>query len=344
MRIAIVGCGAMGTVLGAYLTKSGQEVELIDNYQAHVDAMMKDGAHIIGTVDMTVPVKALTTAQMEGVYDIIFLLTKQTANEEVLPALLTHMNEDSTICTLQNGVPEPFVAKYMGEARTVGGTVLWGATFAGPGVSELTQDITKSDHLFEIGEINGQIGERIEKVAAVLSGMGPTKITDSLMSSRWGKLVNNACMSGMSAACGCTFAEVLDNPKSLACLCYLGQEVRQCCEAVGLSLPTLLTEQSPEPLKLKDAAQFEDCKQMFLVMYDGLRPAKASMLQDLEKSKLTEVDLINGFVCATGREKGIPTPFNDKVVEIVHKIEQGELGLFMDNVQYFDDSLFEYGV
>ncbi|WP_312433344.1 ketopantoate reductase family protein [Lacrimispora sp.] len=344
MRIAIVGCGAMGTVLGAYLSKNGQTVEMVDNYQAHVDAMNQRGAHIVGTVDMTVPVRAVTTSQMQGIYDVIFLLTKQTANQEVLPVLLSHMDVNSTICTLQNGVPEPSVAEYVGEKRTVGGTVLWGATFIEPGVSELTQDISAADHLFEIGEIGGTIGERIKNIAAILNGMGPAKITDSLMNSRWGKLVNNACMSGMSAASAKTFGEVLDHPKSLACLCYLGREVQQCCEAAGLTLPVLLGELSPEPLRLENAGKFEECKTMFLTMYEGLRPAKASMLQDLEKSKLTEVDLINGFVCAAGRASGIPTPFNDMVVNIVHGIERGELTLSQKNLDCFDEALFEYGL
>ena len=69
----------------------------------------------------------------------------------------------------------------MGENRTVGGTVLWGATFIEPGVSELTQDLSRNDHLFEIGEIDGSIGERIKEVASVLNYMGPTAITDGLM-------------------------------------------------------------------------------------------------------------------------------------------------------------------
>ena len=140
MKVAILGCGAMGTVLGAYMTMGGCDVELIDNYQAHVDKMNQSGAHIIGTVNLNVPVRAITPEQMHGIYDIVFLFTKQTANEAVLPNLLPHLGADSTVCTLQNGVPEPFVAQYVGENRTVGGTVLWGATFIEPGVSELTQD------------------------------------------------------------------------------------------------------------------------------------------------------------------------------------------------------------
>ena len=157
MKVAILGCGAMGTVLGAYMTKNGCDVEMIDSYQAHVDALNEKGAHIVGTVDFTVPVKAVTPEQMEGIYDIVFLFTKQTANDVVLPNLLPHLGPDSTVCTLQNGVPEPYVASYVGESRTVGGTVLWGATFMEPGVSELTQDLSRNDHLFEIGEIDGSI-------------------------------------------------------------------------------------------------------------------------------------------------------------------------------------------
>lgn len=345
MKAAILGCGAMGTVLGAYLTKNNCPVELIDSYQAHVDALNAKGAHIVGTVDMTVPVKAITPEQMDGIYDVIFLFTKQLANSDVLPKLLPHLGEQSTVCTLQNGVPEPFVAKYVGENRTVGGTVLWGATFLEPGVSELTQDITKSDHLFEIGEIDGSIGPRIRAVAGVLGHMGPTKVSDSLMASRWGKLVNNACMSGMSAVCGCTFGEVLDNPVSRACLSYLGREVKICCEAEGYHLPPLLGMPTPpDYLALADQAMFDLSQQQFLEMYDGLRPAKASMLQDLEKHQLTEVHMINGYVCQTGDKHGIETPFNDKVVEIVSGIEEGRLPLSKANLDLFDKNLFEFAL
>lgn len=343
MRVAILGCGAMGTVLGAYMTKNGCNVELIDSYEAHVQALNEQGAHIVGTVDFTVPVKAITPEQMEGIYDVVFLFTKQTANDVVLPGLLPHLGEKSTVCTLQNGVPEPFVAAHVGAKRTVGGTVLWGATFQAPGVSELTQDLSRNDHLFEIGEMDGTITPRIRQVADVLAYMGPTAVTDSLMASRWGKLINNACMSGMSAVCGATFGGVLDNDKARACLSYLGREVKQCCEASGYQLPAvLLHDQTPETLDIVDQAMFDANQRVFLDMYSDMRAAKASMLQDLEKGRVTEVRMINGYVCQVGDKLGIDTPFNDKVVEIVSKIEQGELPLDMSNVDLFPKDLFCY--
>lgn len=343
MRVAIVGCGAMGTVLGAYLTKNGCPVEMVDNYQAHVDAMNEKGAQVVGTVEFTVPVRALTPDQMEGIYDLVILFTKQTANDDILPKLLPHLGKNSTVCTLQNGVPEPFIAKYVGESRTVGGAVLWSATFEGPGVSRLTQNLSNLDHYFDIGEINGEITGRIQEVGEVLSLMGPAKVSADLMASRWAKLINNACMSGMSAACGTTFGGVLDNPKACACLSYLGHEVKACCEADGYVMPTLVFGYLPDSLDIRDQAQYEENQKMFTDMYQVALPAKASMLQDLEKGKPTEVPMINGYVSEVGRKHGIPTPFNDTVVEIVKKIEANELPLSMDNLQYFNDDWFRYG-
>lgn len=332
MRIAILGCGAMGTVLGAYLNKNGCPADMIDSYKAHVDALNEKGAHIVDHVDFTVPVHALLPEDMEGIYDLVFLFTKQTANDEVLPQLLPHLGPNSTVCTLQNGVPEPFVAKYVGEERTVGGTVLWGATFVGPGVSAQTMDIVGRDHLYEVGEIDGSITERIQMVADVLGHMGPTKVTDKLMDSRWSKLVVNACGSGMSAACGSPFGLVIDNPRGLDCMAYLAHEVALCAHAAGYDLGVF------EPfLPLDTPEKFAVTRKAFYDNYDFQRGAKASMLQDLEHGRPTEVHMINGYVCDTGDKYGIDTPYNDAVVDIVTRIGKGELPLSMDNLKYFPD-------
>ena len=343
MKIAIIGCGAMGTILGVYLTKAGYPVEMVDSYEAHVNAMNEKGATITGTANINQKVKAVTPDKMEGIYDIVFLLTKQTANDIVLTNLLKHLDENSTVCTLQNGVPEPYVAKYVGENRTVGGTVIWSATFVEPGVSELTQDISKTDHLFEIGEISGEITPRIQKIAEILNTMGrPTHITEALMASRWGKLIYNACVSGMSAVCGATFGEVLENPISGACVNYIAREVKVCCEAEGYKLPMLRTNFDPEIFALKDQAMFDESSRLFIDIYKIAWPGKASMLQDLEKGNKTEVKMINGYVSQTGDKHGIETPFNDKVVEIISRIEDGELTYSMDNLNLFEKSLFEF--
>lgn len=342
MRIAILGCGSLGTVLGSYLSKGPYPVDMIDSYKEHVAALNEKGAQISGTVQMVTPVHAITPDEMQGAYDLVFLLTKTIANTEVLTKLLPHLHDSSTVCTLQNGMPEPSVARIVGEKRTVGGAVLWSAVFQGPGKSELTQKLDKLDHFFDVGEIDGSDTPRIRMVAEVLGLMGPSAVTPSLMASRWGKLVNNACMSGMSAVCGATFGEVLNNPKAKACLSYLGKEVKQCCEAQGYIMPTLVFGFSPDSLDIKDQEQFNANQKMFWDMYQVALGAKASMLNDLEKGIPTEVNMINGYVSQVGRERGVATPFNDMVVKIVQSIERGERTMCMDNLELFDKAWCSY--
>ena len=119
-RYAIYGAGSLGTVLGAFITKNGGQVDLINRNKAHVEALNTKGAKITGTVDMTVPVKAITPDMMEGKYDVIVLLTKQLFNKEVVTMLKDYLTEDGVVVTLQNGIPEPGIAEIIGTEHTMG--------------------------------------------------------------------------------------------------------------------------------------------------------------------------------------------------------------------------------
>lgn len=336
MRTAIYGCGAMGTVLGAYLNKNGHETLMIDASAEHVQALNEKGARVSLCADFITPVKAITPEQMEGKFDLVFLLTKQTVNQEVLPKLLPFLKPDSTVCTLQNGVPETSVAAIIGQDRTVGGTIMWGATFVGPGESSITQDISAQESLFEIGEIDGVIGERIKKVAGVLEKMGPVVITDNLMGARWLKVMFNSCWSGMSAALGCIFGDIIDNPKASACMSYIAHEAVAVCTALGHEMPYFWGQDMTAMGKIDTGENFKKSQEIFHDLVNKMRPAKASMLQDLEKGQKTEVPMINGYISEQGRKVGIPTPFCDTVVKVVQGIEAGELPLSFDNLKYFN--------
>ncbi|TGE34831.1 hypothetical protein E4K67_28570 [Desulfosporosinus fructosivorans] len=163
MRTAIMGVGSLGTIAGALITKNGGDVILIDANKEHVKALNEKGATITGTMELNIPVKAITPDEMTGVYDVVLYLVKQTYNEVALKQLLPHLGPDSVVCTLQNGVPEEAVAEIIGKERTLSGTVGWGATYVGPGVSMLTSDPNKMS--YDIGELDGSIRERTKKVA-----------------------------------------------------------------------------------------------------------------------------------------------------------------------------------
>ena len=129
-RYAIYGAGSLGTVLGAYITQNGGQIDLINRNRAHVEALQKNGAKITGTAQLTVPVTAYTPEEMSGKYDVILLMTKQLLNREVVTFLKEYLADDGVIVTLQNGLPEPGIAEIVGANRTMGCVVEWGATLS----------------------------------------------------------------------------------------------------------------------------------------------------------------------------------------------------------------------
>lgn len=250
-------------------------------------------------------------------------MVKQTYNDIALHQLFPHLGPNSVVCTLQNGIPEEKVGQIIGIDRVVGGVVGWGATWIKPGVSELTSEI--SAMRFEIGEINGKRTKRIEEIASILNLAGECAIVDNLPGIRWSKLIQNATLSGMSAALGATYAEILDNDKATACAAYIGNEIVKIVRKKDIILEDLVPGWSYYSLEFDDKYGLEKAKQWLREYFKPHRSLKASMLQDMEKNRKTEIDYINGTACKYGKELGIPTPFNDTVVKIVKSFENGEI-------------------
>lgn len=334
MRVAIYGAGSLGTILGAYISRGGEKIELINRNKAHVEALQTQGAHIIGTVQFVQPVVAYTPAEMSGKYDIVFLMTKQQHNAEVVAMLKDFLAEDGVLVTFQNGLPELQIADIIGEERVLGCTVAWGATMQRAGVCELT---SSPDALsFSLGSISATRNRHFDKVKQLLELMGKVDVEENFIGTRWSKLLINASFSGMSAVLGCTFGEAAKPKPSRRIVQALIKECIDVCKAGGIRI---------EPVQGKDIVKLLDYNNAlkkafsFFIIPIAIRKhaaLKASMLQDLEKGKLTEVDAINGAVSAFGRKVGCPTPMNDRVVDIIHRIERGELSPSFDNLKYFE--------
>ncbi|MCQ2147792.1 MAG: hypothetical protein MJZ16_09780, partial [Bacteroidales bacterium] len=212
MRSAIYGAGSLGTILGAFITKKGGQIDLINRNKAHVEALKTSGATVTGTLPFNQKVSALTKDEMTGKYDCIFLMTKQQQNAEIVSFLKDYLEEDGVIVTLQNGIPELQIGEIVGEDRVLGCTVAWGATMTGPGVCELTSD---PEHLtFSLGSLSKTPNKHMGEVKALLEMMGPVDMDSNFIGSRWSKLLINSAFSGMSAVTGSTFGEAAKDKAS----------------------------------------------------------------------------------------------------------------------------------
>lgn len=333
MKLAIYGAGSLGTILGAYISRAGVPVDLINRNKAHVEALQSKGAQVVGTVQFTQQVTAYTPAEMSGSYDIIFLMTKQQNNAETVQVLKDYLADDGVLVTFQNGLPEMQIAKVLGEERVLGCTVAWGATMQGPGVCELT---SSPDALsFSLGAVSQKRSGHFDKVKELLELMGTVEVEENFIGTRWSKLLINAAFSGMSAVLGCTFGEAAGPKESRRIVQKLIKECIDVCRVGGIRIEPV---QGKDIVKLLDYSNPLKCAFAFMIIPIAIRKhakLKASMLQDIEKGKLTEVDAINGAVSDYGRMVGCPTPMNDKVVEIIHRIEKGELKPGFENLSLF---------
>lgn len=335
-RIAIMGAGSLGTILGAFIAQKRQ-IDLIDANKAHVDAMNEKGARVVGHVDMTVKVSALTPDQMEGTYDLYIYMAKQLYNDECIAQMKAHSTDKTIFCSCQNGLPEMALVAAFGEERVMGCPIGWGATYMEPGVSNLTSPINKASST--LGTVTGKVTAELEAVKEILEYMCPITLSTNLIGLRWCKVLMNATFSGISAVMGDTFGAVMDDPIGLTSVAFIGRECVRSVAAAGIQMEpfhgpgfqvdfTQLFEFSTgEERKTKTEAGAKE-------LWGPHRALEASMLQDLQKGKRCEIDFIVGVVSDLGRKNGVPTPVCDKVVEIIKGIERGELSLGHQNLQY----------
>ena len=323
MKYAILGAGSLGTVMGAYLTKNGVDIELVNRNAAHVAALREKGARVTGTVDMTVPVKALLPQEMAGPYDVIFLMTKQLENAKTAAFLRPLLSQDGVVATLQNGIPEPGLAEILGEGRVIGCVVEWGATIKEPGLCQLT---SAPDSLsFHMGRMPGVTDAQFDRVKGLLEKMCPVYTEENLLGVRWSKLLINAAFSGLGTVMGGTFGDVAETKAAQGLTLSCMKECIDVGRAAGAVFAPVQGKDITKLFYYKTPVKRALARLLLPIAMKKHRLIEPSMLQDLKKGKKCEIDAINGVVCREGQAHGVPTPVNDRIVQVIHRIQDGEL-------------------
>ncbi|MDD5748322.1 MAG: 2-dehydropantoate 2-reductase [Actinomycetota bacterium] len=341
LRIAVLGAGSLGTVVGALLSKNNLDVTMIDANEKNVSALNEKGARVTGHLELVQKVRAVLPEGVEGFFDLVIYLVKATFDDIALSEISRHMTSDSALITLQNGVPEERVARIIGKERTLGGSVGWGATWLEPGVSRLTSD--PDDMTYEIGEVDGEITDRIEMVKEVLDKAGKASISTNLLGVRWTKLLVNVATSGLSTVLGCAYGDIIDDEKAILAAMAIMFETILTAKALGIKM---------EPMKGVDPAvvlqiakeNLENAKNVVKIVYEPHRDIKASMLQDIEKGIPCEVDSLNGYLSRKSKEAEVKTPVNDRVTDLIKEIEKGNLKPSFENISLIEVPGMEYYV
>lgn len=331
MRICIYGAGAMGTVLGAFLTRKGVSVDLIGRNERHMQALKENGAKIVGKVDFCVPVNAFFPWEMQGKYDLIFLMTKQRENQSICTFLKDYLAEDGVLCTTQNGLPEEGIASVLGRDRTYGCATAWGANLLSPGEAELTSDPESMS--FSLGALGK--GEKLKAIGELLSLVGAVRIEENLLGARWAKLMINAAFSGLSAVTGLSFGEIAGEKDTRRIAQIVLKEAIDVARAAHIQIEKLQGHDVAKLLGFRSRLKRWISFQLIPIAMKHHSSLVSGMLLDLKRGKKTEIDFITGAVSDYGRKYGVKTPYCDAIVAIVHRIEAGELSIGKENLTLF---------
>jgi 2-dehydropantoate 2-reductase len=287
-------------------------------------------------------VNALLPGEMEKQYDIIFLMTKQLNNKQVVESLIPFLEEDGVICTMQNGIPEISVSEVIGEERTYGCTMAWGATMIGEGVVKLTSENSPETLSFGLGSFHNKNTPYLKEIQRLLSIMGNVTIEENFIGVRWAKLLVNSSFNGLSAILGVTLGEVVNNKVSRRIALSLMKECIDVAKGNKIKIERIQGKDIVKLLDYHNKIKETFCFMLIPIMMRKHKTSKPSTCQDIEKGKKTEIEAINGAVAFYGDKAGIDTPFNDRVISIVKAIEEHKIKSGMENLKLFED-LFPMG-
>jgi len=301
MRICIVGTGAVGSLFAANLSLLDDvEVWAYDLAREHVDAINANGLRLSGAGDVLGRLRATTDAQELPQCDFGLVATKAMHTEPAIAAT-AHAFADGFVATVQNGLGnEETIAKHV--ERVIRGTTFPAGKLVEPG--HVQWDVKGDTTLGPFDERTPL--EAVQRLADACTRAGmPTHAVPDARGPQWRKVIFNASTNPIGALTGLTHGRVCERPDLRALVSGLVDEGKAVAAAQAIEL-----DADPEEL-IDHAAKPE-------VAYDH----KASMLQDVEAHRATEIDYLNGGIVRFGREHGVPTPLNEAIWALVKGVEE----------------------
>jgi 2-dehydropantoate 2-reductase len=312
-RILVVGGGAIGGITAAKLAQGDiGRVVVLDTNEAHVARLRDPGLTIEEEGgESTVPLEAVTSAgELDGDFDFALIAVKSPFHRAALEPLAA-TGKVASFVSLGNGLIQDRMAEIVGADRLLACIVEWGGNNLGPG--RVVRDTVAP---MVVGELDGEERDRTRRLAECLEAVGAVRLTDNMRGQIWSKLLVNSSCTGLSAVSGLRYGGVADHEDGRRALYEIWAEGVAVAEAEGVELDEVLDVQPHELVERDDAAL-----DRLMAIAGNTKP---SMLQDLEQGRATEVDVVNGGVAERGRAHSIPTPYNDRVVELVHLMEEGQ--------------------
>jgi len=301
MKIAVVGAGALGSVLAALLHEAGLDVVLVERDPDKVRHVARNGLRLEGVSgDRLVRPRIVSVPSEAGKVDLAIVAVKSYDTAAAIPTLEEILSPGGVALTLQNGIGNYEVLNDALPGRVLLGTTIMGAMTLGLG--NIRHTGFGDTHL---GEADGPILERTRVLAAVLEKMksGPVHVVDNAIGCVWSKLIVNAAVNAPASLLRVRNGDLPSTGEGRA---LIGAVVRECSgvtEAKGVRLI------------------FDDPEDRVLAVCQGTANNVNSMLQDILAGRRTEIDFINGSIAREAEQLGLSAPVNRTLTQLIKALE-----------------------
>ncbi|PIQ88785.1 MAG: 2-dehydropantoate 2-reductase [Candidatus Omnitrophica bacterium CG11_big_fil_rev_8_21_14_0_20_42_13] len=302
MRIVIVGPGAMGCLVGAFLSKTKHELWILDKNKKRADYIAKNGIKIEGiSGNWKAKIQATSDPKDIESVDLVIICTKSYDTKEAVGHAKNLIGETTLILTLQNGVGNvEIITEAIGEDRVVAGVSNLGATLLGDGhIRHAGRGETV------IGKFDGKIPVLMRDIREAFNSAGlDMRISKDIKSLIWSKLIINVGINALTAITRLNNGRLIE------------------FEGTREILKDAVTEAVKIAKRKKIKIIYDDPLSKVESVCEATAINVSSMLQDVLKEKRTEIDFINGVIVRQGKSLGIKTPVNEILVHLVKTIEQ----------------------
>lgn len=301
MNITIIGAGAMGSLFGSYLARSGENVFLIDIWQEHVDAINSNGLGVeFDEKTSRIDIQAFSTIQDAPKSDLVIIFVKSTQTQQAAAQALKCINDKGVVLTLQNGMGNAdIISQLVDPDKVIAGTTSHGATILGPG---LIRHAGTGPTLIGMWSENNYFD--LENIKNVFCNAGiDTKIEDNIHRVVWKKLIINVGINAITALTGIKNGSILDLPPTGE---LVRSAVKEACDVAMAHGVKLADDMADQVFKVATATG----------------PNRSSMGQDVDHKRPTEIDAINGVIVSLAQKKGMSVPVNQTLTALVKTLQE----------------------
>jgi 2-dehydropantoate 2-reductase len=320
MNFLIWGAGAIGGTIGAHLARAGHDVTFVDRAQEHVAAMNTVGLRIEGPLaEFSVRVPAVTPDALDGAFEHVVLAVKAQDTEAATRALATHLSAGGYVVSAQNGLNELVIKAIVGDARTMGCFVNFGADYLGPGVIQYA-----GRGAVVVGEIDGRVTPRVKELhRAFLDFDDGTIVTANIWGYLWGKLAYGAQLFA-TALTNDSIADALADPRYRDVYVEIAREVMRVAQARRIT-PEGFNGFDPHAFGPDaDRAMSERSLDEMVAFNRKSAKTHSGIWRDIAvRRRRTETDAQLGPIVTLAAEAGVPTPLTARLIDLMHEVEDG---------------------